>query len=129
MEPTEYGNRVNAALRLERPWNRLLLPKSLVRRRFVRTGLALLRPLEAAAVGQQPWTGAQELQEGAQLAARGRRCERCRAGGAEEPSHEGFRQHHLKGRARLGDHVRLVLAAFVGTRKALRRHASCFSLS
>jgi len=35
MEPTEYGNRVNAALRLERPWNRLLVPKSLVRTRFV----------------------------------------------------------------------------------------------
>src|SRR5207253_11298323 len=33
-----------------------------------RAGLALLRPLEAAAAGQQPWTGAKELQEGAQLA-------------------------------------------------------------
>ncbi len=35
MEPTEYGNREDATLRLKRPWNRLLVPESLVRARFV----------------------------------------------------------------------------------------------
>ena len=35
MEPTEYGDCVNAAAPLERPWNRLLVPEGLVRTRFV----------------------------------------------------------------------------------------------
>ena len=35
MKPTENGNCVNAAARLGRPWNRLLLPKGLVRARSV----------------------------------------------------------------------------------------------
>ncbi len=35
MKPTENGDCVNAAARLERPWNRLLLPEGLVRTRFV----------------------------------------------------------------------------------------------
>ena len=35
MKPTENGDCVNAAARLERPWNRLLVPEGLVRTRFV----------------------------------------------------------------------------------------------
>ena len=35
MEPTEYGDRVDAAVCLERPSNRLLVPEGLVRTRFV----------------------------------------------------------------------------------------------
>src|SRR5713226_1384594 len=35
MKPTENGDCVNAAVRLERPWNRLLVPEGLVRTRFV----------------------------------------------------------------------------------------------
>jgi hypothetical protein len=34
MEPTEYRDCVDAAVRLERPWNRLLVPEGLVRTRF-----------------------------------------------------------------------------------------------
>jgi hypothetical protein len=35
MEPTEYGDCVDAAVCLERPWNRLLVTEGLVRTRFV----------------------------------------------------------------------------------------------
>src|SRR5713226_2156766 len=35
MEPTEYGDCVDAALRLKWTWNRLLVPEGLVRTRFV----------------------------------------------------------------------------------------------
>src|SRR2546423_3160139 len=35
MEPTEYGDCVDAAVCLERPSNRLLVPEGLVRTRFV----------------------------------------------------------------------------------------------
>jgi len=35
MEPTEYGGCVDAAVCLERPWNRLLVTEGLVRTRFV----------------------------------------------------------------------------------------------
>src|SRR5438132_5385433 len=35
MEATEYGDRVDAAVCLERPSNRLLVPEGLVRTRFV----------------------------------------------------------------------------------------------
>src|SRR2546425_13378036 len=35
MEPTEYGDCVDASLCRERPWNRLLLPETLVRTRFI----------------------------------------------------------------------------------------------
>ena len=35
MKPTENGDCVNAAARLERPWNRLLVTEGLVRTRFV----------------------------------------------------------------------------------------------
>ena len=35
MEPTEHGDCVDAAIRLEWTWNRLLVPEGLVRTRFV----------------------------------------------------------------------------------------------
>ncbi len=35
MEPTEYGNCMDASLCRERPWNRLLVPETLVRTRFI----------------------------------------------------------------------------------------------
>lgn len=35
VEATQYGDCVNAAVRLEMPWNRLLVPEGLVRTRFV----------------------------------------------------------------------------------------------
>jgi len=35
MEPTEYGDCVDASLFRDRPWNRLLVPESLVRTRFI----------------------------------------------------------------------------------------------
>jgi predicted aldo/keto reductase-like oxidoreductase len=35
MEPTEHGDCVDAAIRLEWLWNRLLVPESLVRTRFI----------------------------------------------------------------------------------------------
>jgi len=35
MEPAEYGDCVDASLCRKRPWNRLLVPESLVRTRFI----------------------------------------------------------------------------------------------
>ena len=35
MEPTEHGDSMDAAVRLEWTWNRLLVPEGLVRTRFV----------------------------------------------------------------------------------------------
>jgi len=37
MDPTEHGDCVDAAVRLEWPWNRLLVPEGLVRTRFGHT--------------------------------------------------------------------------------------------
>ena len=45
MEPTEYGDCVDAAVRFKWTWNRLLVPEGLVRTRFV---------VEADVLGDDP---------------------------------------------------------------------------
>ena len=68
MEPTEYGNCVDAAVRLNRTWNRLLVPEGLVRTRFLLSAtllallaavLAIVAPFAAKQLGAswQPLDG------------------------------------------------------------------------